>query len=175
MSISAKHALSREELNYCKRRAAGLANATSYRRAFLREYKGQTYEREDDPKNKDNPPMPLPSKEVSRRAGQLAKQDHIVAYLAELEEGPSERARSVLEEQALWAEDSPAMRAAQTILQEEDKLGIRDAVDQFWAITVKAGADIVVPLPTHCHACGVQLEVTVKAEEMFGVKPDDNA
>jgi predicted Zn-ribbon and HTH transcriptional regulator len=163
MSIRARHALTIDEVDFCKRFGAGLLAAEAYRRSFLDVRRRVTYERAHE----GEADVEVPSKEVSRRASRLIKESHIKAYLVEMEENESQTARTVLFDQARFGDDPSAMRAAKEIFDREDKLGIRDAVMQFWDITRQAGAEIVVPLPTHCNSCGAQIEVSVPVGEMF--------
>lgn len=164
--LRARHALNLEELAFCRVYSAlGETNAAeAYRRSFLAEVP------------EDEHP---PAKEISRRAKQLAERDHIRRYLDELNLSASEHARTTLEEQAKLGVGREAASAAAKILDQEDKLGLRDATLQWAAILVEAGADVVVPLPGRfqrdvvCRHCGETthvdepLEVSFDLGEMF--------
>jgi hypothetical protein len=162
--ISAKHGLTDEELKFVRVfLAMGSVNAAeAFRRAWA-----------DDCKD-------MHSREVSRRAKQLLKQDYIIRYIEELKAPTSDAARGVLVDQILFGEDQQALRAAQKSIEEEDKLGFGTAVDRFWEISSEIGAEIVVTLPgevtrevvcPHCfdkHVVTIPLEVTAPVSEMFG-------
>ena len=142
--ISARHALTEQELDFCKRyEAMGRKNHTeAYRRAFWPRYKDSDG-RWVLPEHQDLPPP----KEVSRRATRLLDQDYILAYLEELRQTAGDRARDVLSEQVQFEVGRPAAQAAAQILQQEDKLGFRDAVEKYAEIMSAIGAEVVVPAP----------------------------
>lgn len=177
--LGAKHALTSEELKFCRvYLAMGETNAAE---AWRRAFPNLAFPKSDDGSDAE----PLASKEVSRRANQLLKADHIQRYIAELKRPTSEHARGVLADQILTGDDQQALRAAQRALDEEDKLGFRDAVDRFWEVTAEAGAEIVVPLPGEasgdvtCPDCyrrfraTLPVEVVVPVAEMFPLEGKD--
>jgi hypothetical protein len=142
-TVSSRHALSDQEFDFCKRHLAGLPAATAYRRAFLKETgTGATFASLDANGNGVGPE--LDSKEVSRRASTLLKQDYIKAYLAEIANPAGDHARGVLLEKALFEGDR---MAAQTILDQEDKLGARDAYEHWATVMCAIGTEVVVDLP----------------------------
>jgi hypothetical protein len=153
--ISHRHACSDEELAFCKQIAGGLPAATAFGRVFLKERrKGnrvERYEPEDYEHLKRNPQADVtavPAKEVSRRANLMLAQEHVKGYLAELTgSDPGDRAREVLTEQALFGDDTAARRAAEKILEGEDKMGMRDAYEQWAMVMCAIGAEVVVPIP----------------------------
>jgi hypothetical protein len=171
--ISARHALNESEFKFCKAYSAGLNAPEAYRRAFVAEVEEIAPEKR--------------TKEVSRRARALLKQDYIERYLEEIGHPAGERARAVLTDQALFGSEASSRKAAEKILADEDKLGFRDAVERFLEIMVEVGADVEVPLPGRFQKrvqgiceCGEivtvdvdePLNVKFKAAKMFG-KDDD--
>ena len=157
--ILARHALTIEELDFCKHVAAGLNYTEAYRRSHFKDPETGRY-------RKGNPDIPEP-KTANREAKQLLDQEHIQAHLEELKNTAGEHARLVLEDQAKFGVDSSARSAAEKILAAEDKMGFRDAVSQWASIIAEIGADIVVPLPDRCPHCQGQIEVSVPASMMF--------
>jgi hypothetical protein len=130
--ISAKHALTKEELDFCKKYLAGLPAATAYRRAFF-------------PKLDDGDPELPDSKKRSQRAHDLLKQDYIKRYLTEVGEAAAgDNARTLLAERALFDDDR---MAAEKILEQEDKLGMQDAFERWAEVMCAIGTEVVVPVP----------------------------
>jgi hypothetical protein len=140
--ISARHALTDQEFDFCRKHLGGLKPATAYRRAFLVEAKdGMTYASLDAQGNGVG--EAIPSKEVSRRANILLEQDHITAFLTSMDKTAGEHARSVLLEQALFEGDRGS---AVKILEDEDKMGARDDYE-YWAMVMCAiGAEVVITI-----------------------------
>lgn len=171
--ISAKYALSHNEIEFCKIFVAfGLTNHTeAYRRSFLTFRADSTYCEAPVPGLSDDELKKLESllpKEINRRAKQLLKQDYIQAYLTEIARPAGEHARSVLADQARFAANpGDARRAAEQILASEDKLGFRDAVEHWAEIMCEIGAEIEVPLPAECPHCGKGLYAAAPMSEMF--------
>jgi len=147
-TISPKHALTTQEREFCKKYVAfGKRNAPeAYRRSFLTDEEGNVTR--------------VAPKEVSRRVKVLLKHDYITAYIDEIDRPPSDHAREVLAEQVLFGEDATARRAAEQILQQEDKLGFRDATEKWAEILCAIGAEVVVPLEDGS-------EVTAPLKAMF--------
>lgn len=147
MAISARHALTDQEFSFVRIYAGfGEKNAAeAYRRAFcILGPDGEYYLRTEKGEAAGEP---LNARAVGKRATALLNQDYIQSVLTELKRAPGEAARAVLAEQTLFSADGQALRAAQRVLADEDKLGFRDAVDQ-WAMVVCAiGTEVVVPLP----------------------------
>lgn len=130
--INPKHALTIEELNFCKVYLAfGEKNAAeAYRRSF---FAGRV---------KEAPPP----KECSKQATRLLSQDYIAAYIAEIQKTVSDHARQTLSDQVMFGDDGVARRAAEMILADEDKLGFRDAAEKWAQIMCAIGAEVVYPL-----------------------------
>lgn len=159
-------------------------SAEAYRRSFLHvDEFGDCFDRAPDGGPRKDA-KPLTAREVSKRATALLRQEHIGRYLKELRKSGSERAREVLEEQAFFGEDSDARRAAEKILENEDRMGMRRASEK-WAEHMSAiGAEVVVPLPSsvtvegNCQDCGrpyrheKRLEASFPVAQMF---PDQAA
>ena len=182
--ISTKHALTRQELVFCKIYVAfGFANhSDAYRRSFMERRRDGNYvappRRGMTPDELDKID-PITTKEVNRRGKYLLSQDHIKSYIQEIGKPAGDHARDVLIEQAMFGDKLDARRAAEKILEQEDKLGFRDAVSRFWEISCEIGAEIEVPLPhevtgtvtcPHCtqgHEVTLPLRLRAPAEEMF--------
>lgn len=132
--INPKHALTLEELQFCKVYLAfGEKNAAeAYRRAF------HANEERDGP--------PPPPKECSKRAARLLAQDYITAYIEEIQKTVSDHARQALADQVMFGDDTVARRAAERIFEMEDKLGFRDAAEKWAEVMCAIGAEVVYPL-----------------------------
>ena len=142
-TVSARHALNDQEFDFCKKYLARLPAATAYRRAFLREDGfGKTFAALDSRLNGVGPE--IDSKEVSRRASALLKQDYIQAYLTEITNPAGDQARGALLEHAVFEGDR---QAAIAVLADEDKLGARDAYEHWATIMCAIGTEVVVDLP----------------------------
>lgn len=141
--VSARHALTDLEFEFCKRHLAGLPAATAYRRTFLAEAAdGKTYASVDA--TGAGVGKPIHSKEVSRRASILLAQEHVQAYLGEITSPAGDRARGVLLEKAMFDGDR---MAAQAVLEDEDKAGARDAVEHWAHIMCAIGTEVVIDVP----------------------------
>lgn len=181
--ISAKHALTAKEKDFCKIYVAfGLKNGPeAYRRSYCIERADGTYAApigdyinihsiSDD----DLKALPgLDPKEISKKVQGLLKQSYIAAYIEEIGRAPGDHARDVLGDQARFGSPGEARRAAEVILKEEDKLGFREAVDRWAEILMEIGAEIEVPLPHNCPHCGKGLYASVLVSEMFAKKEGD--
>jgi hypothetical protein len=182
--ISSKHALTRQELIFCKIYVAfGFTNhSDAYRRAFMERRADGQYvapPRTGMTADQLDAIEPITTKEINRRGKHLLSQDHIKAYIEEIGKPAGDHARGVLAEQAMFGAKAEALRAADKILEQEDKLGFRDAVTRFWEISCEIGAEVEVPLPhdvtgkvtcPHCaegHEVTLPLRVLVPVEEMF--------
>lgn len=150
--ISPRHALTDDEIDFCRRYKAGLSAAEAFRRAFYTD---------------DSPPPP---KTIAKQAAALLKREHIQSYLEEIEGSTSDHARGVLAEQVLFGDPNAARRAAEEVLKQEDKVGFRDAVERWADIMREVGAEIEVPLPADCPHCGEPLYATAQFAEMFPKK-----
>jgi len=153
--ISFRHACDKLEKRFCTQIAAGLPPATAYGRTYLKERRrGNRVERYDPLDyeallaNPEADVEPVPSKEVSRRAAQLMKTEHVAGFLRELEQAdPGSRAREVLAEQAMLGDETAARQAAKQILEDEDKLGQRSSFEHWAELMCAIGAEVVVPIP----------------------------
>lgn len=174
MSISRKHALLPAELKFCKVYLGfGKTNHTeAYRRSFMRRRKdGEWVEPPIDGYSQEELDAldPLSTKEINRRAKQLLKQSYIQEYLKEVGLPVGAQARGVLTEQVTFGSEQHARKAAEQVLAQEDKLGIRDATFRWAEIMREIGAEIEVPLPTRfekrytiqCENCGHAIDVHV--------------
>lgn len=141
-SISARHALTDQEMEFCKIYAGfGYTSHTdAYRRSFFPPRKN------NDGYLQAHPDLPSP-KEANRLAKLLLDKPHIQAFLEELKAPAGDRARDVLTEQAHFGSDQIARQAAVKILEDEDRLGFRDAVEQWTTLMCAIGTEVVVPLP----------------------------
>lgn len=140
--ISVRHALDPDELEFCRIYAAfGYQNHTeAYRRAFFPKIRDETGKRVEHPE------MPT-AKNVNAAARRLLDTAHIQAYLEELRTSTGEIARDVLRDHAQFGDDQASARAAIKILEQEDKLGARDATLQWAELMCAIGTEVVVPLP----------------------------
>jgi hypothetical protein len=130
--VSAKYALTPEELDFCLKFKAGLPAATAYRRAFYADLK------DGDPELPD-------SKARSARSQTLLREDYIQRYLAEIEGVTAgDSARAMLADAAQFEGDRVA---AQKILEQEDKLFLQDAYERWVEIMCAIGTEVVVPIP----------------------------
>ncbi len=180
--ISAKHALTSKEKDFCKIYVAfGLKNGPeAYRRSYCIERRDGIYvapigDHHDLAYDEDLlAALPgLDPKEVSKKVQGLLKQSYIQAYIEEIGRAPGDHARDVLADQARFGSPGEARRASEVILKEEDKLGFREAVDRWAEILMEIGAEIEVPLPHNCPHCGKGLYASVLVSEMFGKKERD--
>ncbi len=146
--ISSRHALTEQELAFVRIYSAfGHTNATeAYRRAYLgQDDDGNWFDlsRTGDLRTD----KPVTAKAAQNRAAALIRQDHIAAYIAELKGQAGDHARQTLTDAVLFTKDQTALKAAEKVLQEEDKLGFRDAVEQWGEILAAIGTEVVVALP----------------------------
>jgi hypothetical protein len=148
--ISNRHALIGNELMFVRIYVAfGEDNAPeAYRRAYL------SYNDDDElwyPRKAngdgDFTKTPLDPKQCYRKAKALLDADHIQSYIAELRESAGDLARQQLSDTMLFTDEKLSMQAAERVLDDEDKLGFRDAVEQWAEIMCAVGAEVVVLLP----------------------------
>jgi hypothetical protein len=182
--ISARHALSTDELMFVRIYSAfGEQNAAeAYRRAFLLEDDdGGWFEKTKKGVIRED--KPVDPKSASTRAARLLSQDHIKGYIAELKQGAGDAARQQLADAVLFTNDATALKAAEKVLADEDKLGFRDAVERWAEIMCAIGTEVVVPVPgggevsfplrdmfpTYAEALPPQdvIEKTIKTLEVF--------
>ena len=170
-AVSAKHALTENEVDFCRRFSSfGFKNAPdAYRRSFL------VFNEDEDDYEKlwcekrfdGRPGKHVTGKETRSRAALLLRLDYIQNYLEEIKKPAGEHARSVLADQVRFGEDSEARRAAEGILAQEEKYGINDAVI-IWANLLRdIGAEVVVPVPDRCPSCGAGIEISTSFESVF--------
>lgn len=156
--ISTRWALTQQELDFCRIYAGfGYTNATeAYRRAFFPDIRDpDTQQWREDPAKKG-----ITAKAMQGRAAQLVGQTYVKKFLEELQVSGSDRAREILLEQAQFGDPATQNRAARDILAQEDKLGFRDAVEQYANIMCAIGAEVVVPVPGGG-------EIVIPFKEMF--------
>jgi hypothetical protein len=147
MGISARHALTEAEFRFVQVYAAfGERDAAeAYRRAFCVKV-GECYY-EKDGKGEPIEGKLVEPKEASKRAKALLDKPYIADTLAGLKIPAGDQARETLGEQVLFGTDQTRLKAAERILAEEDKLGFRDAADQWAEHMCRIGTEVVVPLP----------------------------
>lgn len=176
--VSARHALLDDEIKFVRMwLALGEKNATeAYRRAFLVQDGNQWFKRGAKGERSG---APVTSRWITKEASVLLKKDHIQRYVAELKAPASDTARSTLVEQVRFGDSQEALRAANRILDDEDKLGFRDAAEMWADIMCEVGAEVVVPLPgkveddvicPNCfetHHVELPIEVSVPMGDMF--------
>ena len=136
--ISARHALTEKESEFVKVYLAfGETNvAEAYRSSHLEQrLDGQYVEPPRERMSLDdlNLLKVIPPRECTRLGKQLLAQQYIQDYIAEIKRPPGDTARTVIAEQALFADEAAARSAATKILEQEDKLGFKDAVER-WKI-----------------------------------------
>jgi hypothetical protein len=176
--VSARHALTNDEVRFCRMfMAFGEKNMTeAYARSFLVIEGKEAYHRDERGKRTG---LPVPRKEISREGALVLRKEHIQRYIAELKSTPSEAARDTLSDHVRFGDPTDALRAANRILDDEDKLGFRDAAEKWAEIMCEVGAEVVVPLPgkvkgsvycPHCfaqHDVELAIEATVPMAKMF--------
>ncbi|MHC4371178.1 MAG: hypothetical protein ACYSW8_26500 [Planctomycetota bacterium] len=178
-AISAKHALNGDEVRFCQMYLAIGENGTeAYRRTFLI-YESDVKQWFDLDAKGQRTGGPIKAREIGKRASALLRKDYIQRYLDELRQSTGDAARSALAEHVRFGEPTEALRAASRILDDEDKLGFRDAVEEWAEIMCDVGAEVVVPLPgrvesdvlcPHCfeeHHVSLPIEVSVPMANMF--------
>jgi hypothetical protein len=150
--------------------------AEAYRRSYLLQEEAGYFRR--GPKG-ERVGAPLTTKQVSKEANALLKRDHIQDYIKELSVSTSDAARETLADQVRFGDSQESLRAANRILDDEDKLGFRDAAEMWADIMCEVGTEVVVPIPGHveadvyCPHCFEQhhvklpIEATVPMESMF--------
>jgi hypothetical protein len=145
--ISPRHALTAEEFDFIKKYLAfGKKNGPeAYRRAFLVVgADGHWYARgpKDEPAGD-----PLTAGEIGKKAAALLAKDYIADFLDELDRPTGDHARDVLAEEVMFGDDRSRIKAVERVLDDEDKLGFRDAVDQWAERMCAIGTEVVIPLP----------------------------
>jgi hypothetical protein len=164
--VDVRHALTEREFDFCRIYAAfGEKNAAeAYRRSYCVQVGEDWVEKDSAGKavvDAQGNHKALDSKEVSKRASAILKLDHIAKFMEKLRDGTGEHARAALADQVLFASDeNQRLKAAQRVLDDEDKLGFRDAADAWAERMCAIGAEVVVPVPGGG-------EVAFHAREMF--------
>lgn len=108
----------------------------------------------------------ISAKECARLLNGALKRPMIAAYIAELRQPDNDAARAAMAQEVKTG-GRGALRAAEKILEDEDKLGFRDAVVEWARIMCEVGAEIEVPLPTTCQSCGAAQRITVPMADLF--------
>jgi hypothetical protein len=165
LKVSPRHALSPEEFDFVKIYCAfGETNAAeAYRRAFCLQIGGYTFEKNPGTGKalSEDPTDALSPATCSKRATALLKQAHVAEFILELKRNVGDHARDVLADQVLFSSDEGVRaKAAARVLDDEDKLGFREASELHAEILSAIGTEVVVPLPNG-------KEVTFPAREMF--------
>jgi len=158
--ISVRHALLPEELDFCRRYVAFGGNdpEEAYRRSHLvrgsGSIRGPASEAGWCDRGEDGLPFgePLTTSEVKKRVKALLKKRHINDFIHELEQSGSEHARQNLVDAVVFGDPASQAKARDQILAQEDKLGFRDAVEQWAHIMCSIGTEVVVPLPNGTEA-----------------------
>lgn len=153
--ISVRHALLPEELDFCRRHVALNEQnpKEAYRRSFLVRGSGTIVGPASEhgwcDKDSEGGPLgePLTAGEINKRVKKLLAQAHVQSYIEELKRSGGELARQNLLDTVLFGDPNAQARARDTILQEEDKLGFRDAVAQWATIMCAIGTEVRIPLP----------------------------
>jgi hypothetical protein len=146
--ISKRHALSNDELLFVRIYSAfGEQDAAeAYRRAFLTQNDdGDWFEQTK--KGEIRLDKPVDAKKAHTRAAALLAKPHILAYIEELKAGAGDAARQVMADAVLFTDDATALKAAEKVLADEDKLGFRDAAEKWAEIMCAIGTEVVVPVP----------------------------
>ena len=147
--VSAKYALAASERKFILAHLGGLNATEAYRRAFKEDLADKATAKSKKAAGASwdagvTPVTPIPNKEISRLAKNLLEQDHIQGFVKELEGEGGDHARRLLIEQAALKGD---VRAGLAILDQEDKLGFRDAQELWAEVMCSIGCEVVVPLP----------------------------
>ena len=149
--INPKYALSAGEIDFCKKYAAlgYKKSAEAYRRAFMKKNAEGGYV--DPPQEKMtneelNNLEPLTARQIDKKSQTLLLQDRIIGYLDSLSNKAGDVAYRVFHEQALFGEDSEAMRAADHLLKLEDQHALRDDFEKWAEVMCSIGTEVVVPL-----------------------------
>lgn len=157
--ISKRHALDERELKFVKTYSAfGEKNAgEAYRRAYLVKINDVWYD--TDPKGAADLTRPVNPRTANKRAEALKKLAHIAGWIEELRAPPGEHARQILTDTALFGDDGIALKAAEQVLKDEDKLSFRDDVEWWAEIMCAIGTEVVVQIGG--------AEVTVPLKSLF--------
>jgi hypothetical protein len=147
--ISNRHALLDSELAFVRIYTAfGETNAPeAYRRAYLAEGEDEQWYPRTRTGEADMEKAPVDNRTCYRKAQALLATDHINSYIAELKDSTGDLARQQLADTMLFTDDKLSLAAAERVLEDEDKLGFRDAVEQWAEIMCAIGAEVVVPAP----------------------------
>lgn len=146
--ISARHLLSEPEIRFCIAFvASGGTKAPSVRSAF--------------------PEVAWNDKRAYARAATLLNKPSVLSYIQELREAPTDSARRRLTEQVKLGADAQAGKAAERVLADEDKLGVRDAAFVWAEVLCEAGAEVAIALPDACPSCGARITVSTPLARMF--------
>jgi len=145
--ISNRHAMDERELAFVRIYVAfGERGAPeAYRRAYLAfdEESEQWYPRLNNGEaNLEKPPVG--NQTAYRKAQALLELQHVQAYIEELKNSSGDLARQVLSDAVLFTDTKTALNAAERVLDDEDKLGFRDAVEQWAEIMCAIGAEVVL-------------------------------
>lgn len=159
-SISVRHALTDEEIRFVRVYTA--FNYTNVSEAYRRSHlvsnpDGDWFMR--DAKGEPRLDKPMDARACHKCGTALLRLEHIQSYLAELRGSPGEQARTTLTDAALFGDDSLALKAAEKVLQEEDKLGFRDSVEWWAEVMCSIGAEVVLKVG--------DAEVVVPMKAMF--------
>jgi hypothetical protein len=149
--ISPRHALTSQELGFCKIYAANSYKrpGDAYRQSFMeRNLEGEWVEppRPDLTRDEILGLKPLAANQINKKANNLLKQDKIRDYVDWLSARPGDIAQNAITEQALFGEQSVQMRAAETLLDLEDKLSKKDDFERWAEIMCQVGTEVVVDL-----------------------------
>lgn len=156
MPISARHSLTEGEFRFCKVYAGfGYSDAPeAYRRAFCVEnpIDLKWYFPADADRTFPDVDRPIDGKLAYNRANALLELPHIKGFLDELKQNTGEHARQALGNAVLFGDAGASLKAAGQVLDDEDRLGFRDAVEKWAEILCEIGCEVVVPLPNGAEA-----------------------
>lgn len=180
--VSAKHALSPRELEFCKvlESTGGTNPFIAYVRAFCYRSGDAIIEPKLPVDGLDPVALrealraeaedPIRADEVKARAAKLLQEPHIQAFMKEMRLPILDIARSRIGEQALFGDDKDGRLAAKQILDDQDALGVRDAAEYWAQILCEIGTEVDVPLPVEvkhehtCEQCGHQQLLTIPVD-----------
>jgi len=171
--LSPKHSLTQKEMKYCKIYASNghKRPGDAYRQSFMeRNLEGDYIEppRDDMTRDEKLDLRPHTASQINKKANNLLKQDKIRDYIDWLASRPGDIAKNAMVEQALFGEQNTQMRAAETLLDLEDKMGLKDGYEKWAEIMCLVGTEVVVPLPgSHGRDEGGPREVAFPLSEMF--------
>lgn len=182
-SVSARHALTEQEARFVQVWLGfGRKNAAeAYRRAFgVRRKDGAWCVPEAQGLDHDEL-LALPeltTKEASRRAQVLLSMDYVERYAEEASKPAGDAARGMLAEQVLFSDDEGIRRhAAQELLKQEDRIGLKDDFDRWCQLGREHGFEIEVPLPDRFRKefsvtceCGREIPITID-EPLYATAP----